>query len=334
MAINLGNVVGLLKSLTAPIKRYILWAWPFGTNPDAFFVYYYNFVSASWERFDISSGYVLPSVIEAPRSSPPVTPVVGGYYLTTTSSTGAWSGHNNELALWTGVTDGWSFNPIKDGAVANHKSNYLLAYQLIGISWIIRLTGFNPNDIQTYLRLTGATTNETWVGRTHQSLAGGLDSNTEYGEDYIRMMSGKLTPDVRQVYLLLQRIEGGEIAELTVATPANTNFIQLHPTFGWVGKKLQYFEPPALSDPLDIPNMGFITGLKQTFIITCDGSTSSYSFFHGFDHYSFQIGLKASYDGVKYTPQPIDNIELTNSNNILVNLVDFSDGLVYILTLG
>lgn len=138
-AINLGNVVGLLKSATAPTKKYIIWAKPVGTaDPNECFLFRYNYISESWEPFDLSDGYALPAVKGVPNNSPPVSPTQN-YYLTGPAATGAWTGHNNQLAVYTGT--GWAFQAVKEGAVANDLLDVSKSYQFTNAGWVAKTNG-------------------------------------------------------------------------------------------------------------------------------------------------------------------------------------------------
>lgn len=69
--VNLGNVVGLIKSPTAPTKKYVLWfKWDnYPTTPEDGDLYYYDYNSSSWEILVIDTGggsttYIRPDPIK------------------------------------------------------------------------------------------------------------------------------------------------------------------------------------------------------------------------------------------------------------------------------
>lgn len=56
------------------------------------------------------------SVIDRDLSAPPVSPAIGDTYIVGAAPTGAWAGHVNHVAIWSGV--GWLFTVPKSGAHA------------------------------------------------------------------------------------------------------------------------------------------------------------------------------------------------------------------------
>ncbi len=56
------------------------------------------------------------SVLGRTESAPPSLPVTGGLWIVATAGTGAWTGHDHQLAAWDGF--GWSFRTPAEGMLA------------------------------------------------------------------------------------------------------------------------------------------------------------------------------------------------------------------------
>lgn len=141
-------------------------------------------------------------------------------------------------------------------------------FELVSANWLnleddadeLGGSDFDPNAIATYLKLTGATAFQRWLGTKHQTLGDNEDENIEFGDDYVRVQANKLSDSV-YTFLLLQRILGNEEVTLSLTSPSGNNFLQLKPNLGMVGQKLRYFESQAFGDPLDIPNAQWVQDL-------------------------------------------------------------------------
>lgn len=59
------------------------------------------------EALTLIDALVQTAVIDGPQSDPPVTPTPGDCWLVGTAATGAWTGHDMKLAIWT--AGGWRF---------------------------------------------------------------------------------------------------------------------------------------------------------------------------------------------------------------------------------
>jgi len=74
------------------------------------------------------------SVLDKDLTSPPASPLVGDRYLIANNATGAWSGHDGDIAEWNGSS--WSFTAKNEGmAVWVEDENKLYTYN--GSSWVI-----------------------------------------------------------------------------------------------------------------------------------------------------------------------------------------------------
>jgi hypothetical protein len=66
-------------------------------------------------------------------NTPPGSPVSGDTYLVGTAGTGAWSGHNNQIATWNGSS--WTFSTATTGDLLQNDNNNIV-YKFNGTSWV------------------------------------------------------------------------------------------------------------------------------------------------------------------------------------------------------
>jgi len=139
--VNLGNVVGLIKSTSAPSKLYVLWAHVVdNAYPNEFILKKYNGLTASWEPIDASNSHWLSPVLSYNQTTPPPTPAVGdSYLLSDTGLTGAWAGHTNQHATWLG--NNWSYTTAKRGAEVKNFTTPETSYIFNGTVWVIAASG-------------------------------------------------------------------------------------------------------------------------------------------------------------------------------------------------
>lgn len=145
MSTNLGNVVGLIKGTSEPIKKYVIWAHVLnGSYPDEVVLKRYNGITSSWEPFDSAENYWLPAVISFNQTTPPASPTLGDSYLIAASGvTGTWTGHENNVAVWIGHS--WKYISAKDGSVAKKKSASDVSFVFDGTDWE-QIDGYDFGD--------------------------------------------------------------------------------------------------------------------------------------------------------------------------------------------
>jgi hypothetical protein len=66
-------------------------------------------------------------------NTPPGSPVTGDTYLVGTAGTGAWSGHNNQIATWNGSS--WTFSTATTGDLLQNDNNNIV-YKWTGTAWV------------------------------------------------------------------------------------------------------------------------------------------------------------------------------------------------------
>jgi hypothetical protein len=66
-------------------------------------------------------------------NTPPGSPVTGDTYLVGTAGTGAWSGHNNQIASWNGSS--WDFGTATTGDLLQNDNNSIV-YKWTGTAWV------------------------------------------------------------------------------------------------------------------------------------------------------------------------------------------------------
>lgn len=143
---NLGNVVGLIKSQTAPIKKYVLWGYILNPSfPDIVELRYWDDVAGAWvPLIDPTHQYWLRPVIDNVITAPPLSPANGDRYMIPPGATGAWSGKTDQIATW--KSGAWIYTIPLDGYIVSVRTeaNKLYDYQGIygsGGTW-------NVNDFQ------------------------------------------------------------------------------------------------------------------------------------------------------------------------------------------
>lgn len=133
MAINLGNVVGLIASTAAPVKKYIWWFHILdAAYPNEGILKRWDEVSGSWIRAEDS--FWLGAVNGINQTAPPGSPAVGDSYLIASSGTsGAFVGKENQHALWLGHS--WTYTVPKTGSRGSSKSSSSATYYFTGSAW-------------------------------------------------------------------------------------------------------------------------------------------------------------------------------------------------------
>lgn len=143
--INLGNVVGLLVSATAPTKKYVIWAKPNPSNDDDYTLFKYDAIASEWKPYDVDRSYFLPAVIAMGTNTLPSSPNLEDAYLIGDTPTGIAVGHAQEHALWNGYS--WIFIEPKEGASCRSKTDPNATYVFNSGEWLlssIAVTGYIP----------------------------------------------------------------------------------------------------------------------------------------------------------------------------------------------
>lgn len=114
------------------------------------------------------------SVLDKDLTSPPASPSTGDRYIVGPSATGAWSGHDNDIAEYDGSA--WTFEtPNKGFASTVEDENTVYIYN--GTSWVKMSSVYSHNDLAG---LQGGTANEyyhmtsaedTWLGTVSSEVA-------------------------------------------------------------------------------------------------------------------------------------------------------------------
>jgi len=131
--VNLGNVVGLLKSETPPSKTYVIWAKILNPSfPNTVELYYWDNIAGAWTPLtDSTTQYWLRPVISYQITTPPVTPVEGDRYLIPAGATGVWATHIDKVATFkTGV---WQYQVPLDGYIVSARDQANLLYDYRGV---------------------------------------------------------------------------------------------------------------------------------------------------------------------------------------------------------
>jgi len=189
MSINLGNVVGLLRSQTPPTKKYLLWAKVLNpTFPDIVEINYWDEVSLAWTPVtDSTTQYWLRPVISI-ATAPPVSPVEGDRHLVApTGATGAFSGKEDQVATWRNLA--WVFTIPLDGYIVSNRAEVNKLYDYRGTygsggDWF-------ENDFQVPIAPG------TYIPSTEKGAALGvvpLDVNTKILFNYINGSTLPFTP--------------------------------------------------------------------------------------------------------------------------------------------
>lgn len=133
MSINLGNVVGLLRSETAPSKKYVIWAKILNPSfPDIVELHYWDENNNQWIPVtDPTTQHWLRPVLQI-RTTPTVSPGEGDRYLVGNSgASGAWSGQEDKITTYrSGV---WQFQTPLDGYIVSNRSEINKLYDYRGV---------------------------------------------------------------------------------------------------------------------------------------------------------------------------------------------------------
>ncbi len=100
-------------------------------------------------------------------NTPPVAPSTGDIYLVGTAGTGAWSGHNNEIATYNGAT--WTFQTATVGDILYDANDDLTYQNVTGNTWVNvgKLSIHQGGDSYGAQIRIGSIDNASMVFRTH-----------------------------------------------------------------------------------------------------------------------------------------------------------------------
>lgn len=108
-------------------------------------------------------------------NTPPGSPAVGDTYIVGAAGTGVWSGHNNQIATWTGA---WAFVTPKSGVFAyDQSSGESMGYSELGAAFTTPSTPWFP--LQPRWNAT-----EHWTGQFH----GGIGANNRVWSKTLSMV--------------------------------------------------------------------------------------------------------------------------------------------------
>lgn len=115
--INIGNVVGLIRSQTPPAKKYVLWGKIINpVLPDLVELNFWDELSTSWVPLvDPTHQYWLRPAISDEETAPPGAPANGDRYLIPSGASGAWSGKTDQVATWSAANSAWLYTIPLDG---------------------------------------------------------------------------------------------------------------------------------------------------------------------------------------------------------------------------
>lgn len=146
MAINLGNVAGLIKSTTPPSKTYVIWGKILNPSfPDIVELYYFDSISNAWTLIsDSTTNYWLKPAINNTTTVPPASPAEGDRYLIPAGASGVWSGKTDKVATYKGGA--WQYTTPSDGYIISVRTEANKLYDYRGV---YGLGGFwGVNDFQ------------------------------------------------------------------------------------------------------------------------------------------------------------------------------------------
>lgn len=180
MAVNLGNVVGLLRSQTAPTKKYVLWAKILNPSfPDIVELHYWDQLANVWvPLLDPTHQYWLRPVIDNMTTTPPVSPTEGDRWMLPASSIGEWAGKDDQIATWKGGA--WQYSIPLDGYIVSVRSQPNMLYDYRGIYGAGG--GWAVNDFS--IPVTG----DNYIPLVQKGAAAGvapLDSSTKLLSSYL-----------------------------------------------------------------------------------------------------------------------------------------------------
>jgi len=131
--INVGNVVGLIKSVDAPSKTFVLWAKILNPSfPNIVDILYYDSTSLAWTSiFESTTQYWLKPVIQI-RTSPPASPADGDRYLIAdTGASGIWAGREDQVATYR--LSNWIYQAPLDGYIVTVRTQANRIYEYVGV---------------------------------------------------------------------------------------------------------------------------------------------------------------------------------------------------------
>lgn len=101
-------------------------------------------VSLEGRRYKLSTGVdvLAYSVLDRDLATPPGSPTIGNRYLIAAGATGAWSGHSNEVAIFT--SRGWEFVNLGTGRLILIEDEDAYAHKNAGGSWVV---GFGAQSL-------------------------------------------------------------------------------------------------------------------------------------------------------------------------------------------
>lgn len=164
--INLGNIVALIKSETAPSKKYVTWAKILDPlYPDLVQLYRYDGSIGDWIP-TVEGGTLSPALDFGPTNPSALTPSTGDAYLIPDSPSGLWSGKAGYRAEWNGHQ--WLFVPPFEGVFIKLESEPGVFRLYESGEWIAYQAGsyqFDPVDLISDLRAIDTTDGSIWFDK-------------------------------------------------------------------------------------------------------------------------------------------------------------------------
>ena len=130
---NLGPVRGVWYNINPPVNTKILW---YDINVGVNVMKYYDVGTTSWLPLypnQQESSWVLN--VKDLLNTPPVSPTIGDRYLINVAPTGVWSGKQNKIATWDGLTWSYYTPTVSDALLVDSYVGQIFIYN--GTSWDI-----------------------------------------------------------------------------------------------------------------------------------------------------------------------------------------------------
>lgn len=133
MPVNLGNVVGIIRSVSAPSKKYVLWGKILNPSfPDIVDIHYWDSITAAWVPVtDPTTQYWLRPVLDNELTTPPSSPSEGDRYLIPTGATGSWASHVDQVTTWKNAA--WVYQTPLDGFIVSVRTKENTLYDYRGV---------------------------------------------------------------------------------------------------------------------------------------------------------------------------------------------------------
>lgn len=156
--INLGNIVGLIKSVLAPSKKYVLWGKILNPAfPNVVDILYWDALSGEWVSLsNPTTQYWLKPVISI-RTTPTVAPSEGDRYLIADAgASGLFAGKEDQVVEYRGGD--WQYTIPLDGYIITVRSEANKLYEYVGLYGTAGVWSINdfqvPFDASAYIPLT------------------------------------------------------------------------------------------------------------------------------------------------------------------------------------